>query len=198
MPATKKQLCDFLHQLKAILPKYAPDFQEPTIKAWSDALHTLEYKQLAEVYLYCRDNLDQFPSIKQIKEMVVDEKDDLPRDPLQELIKAVQSRNFKRHPTILDLASRLGGFEVIGDWNPEHYDHKRRMIEPIWADIKAQWKFKQINHKEDFKQMPPANVMRVIEAGAKEAAETNPARKTPSILGWIDEIRQHGHASFKN
>ena len=192
---TQTDFAKFMHELKKVLPKYSPEMNDGVIKAWYSALHELEVEGLREIYAYCRDNLDAFPSIKFIKELVNYGSDDMPNDPMGELIKAVQTRRFRDlHPAILELSKRLGGFERIGEWNVDQYDYKRRMVDQIWQNIQIQWKTGSLeDHREEmFNTLPPANVMKVIEAGAKEAIQEKPEkvdRSNISLKGWIDDIR---------
>lgn len=197
-----QQFARFMFSLKEILPKYAPELTEATIKAWFDAFAEVTYEDLVGVYRYCRDNMDHYPSIRVVKSLLARDDYDTPSDPFIELLNAVQTRNFERHPTVLRLARQLGGWSAIGDWKIEHYDHKRRMIEPLWLKIVQDWKVEEI--KEDRKALPPANVMAVIEAGMQEGQREAAEKKKdenklppPSILGWLDEIRREAPQSFR-
>lgn len=197
---TRDQFSQFMHKLKLVLPKYAPDITEATLEAWFGALSDLSIEGLRHVYVFARDNFDAFPSIKMIRDLVDYGEADLPPDPFSELIAAVQTRNFTRHPTIVETARQCGGWEAIGQWQIEAYDHKRRMVADIWKGVLLRWKSGNLAEVRDT-YLPPANVMKAIEDGQEEAhAEIKSMyrpwaeavkgdRKTISLAGWVDEIK---------
>ena len=148
-----------MFHLHSALPKYAPDLsRQEVVAVWYDALSAIEVEDLRKIYKHCIDNLDAFPSIKLIKELSsVDDDDDLPKDPFGELISAVQTRNYDRHPAVQILSRRLGGYDAIGEWQIEYHDAKRRMVDGMWKQIVQDWKM-----TKQQTALPPRHVMEIM------------------------------------
>ena len=137
MKTTFGQFTSFMTNLKKTLPKYAPDLEPSTVALWFDALNQIEVEELRYIYKHCIDNLDAFPSIKQIRELSQRNVDDgLPKDPLRALIESASRNPSDIHPSVNDLAERLGGWKVIGQWPIDSYDHKRKHVNEMWEKIR--------------------------------------------------------------
>lgn len=140
MKTTFGQFTSFMTNLKKTLPKYAPDLEPSTVALWFDALNQIEVEELRYIYKHCIDNLDAFPSIKQIRELSQRNVDDgLPKDPLRALIESASRNPSDIHPCVNDLAERLGGWRVIGQWPIDSYDYKRKHVTELWEKIKYEF-----------------------------------------------------------
>ena len=137
MKTTFGQFTSFMTNLKKTLQKYAPDLEPSTVALWFDALNQIEVEELRYIYKHCIDNLDAFPSIKQIRELSQRNVDDgLPKDPLRALIESASRNPSDIHPCVNDLAERLGGWRVIGQWPIDSYDYKRKHVNEMWEKIR--------------------------------------------------------------
>lgn len=137
MKTTFGQFTSFMTNLKKTLPKYAPELEQSTVALWFDALSQIEVEELRYIYKHCIDNLDAFPSIKQIRELSQrNVNDGLPKDPLRALIESASRNPADIHPSVNDLAERLGGWKVIGQWPIDSYDYKRKHVNEMWEKIR--------------------------------------------------------------
>ena len=136
--ATRIEFGKFMVHLQTALPKYAPDVSKQyVVDVWFDALNQIEVEELRYIYKHCIDNLDAFPSIKQIRELSQRNVDDgLPKDPLRALIESASRNPSDIHPSVNDLAERLGGWKVIGQWPIDSYDYKRKHVNEMWEKIR--------------------------------------------------------------
>ena len=136
--ATRIEFGKFMVHLQTALPKYAPDVSKQyVVDVWFDALNQIEVEELRYIYKHCIDNLDAFPAIKQIRELSQRNVDDgLPKDPLRALIESASRNPSDIHPSVNDLAERLGGWKVIGQWPIDSYDHKRKHVNEMWEKIR--------------------------------------------------------------
>jgi hypothetical protein len=62
--------------------------------------------------------------------------DGLPKDPLRALIESASRNPSDIHPSVNDLAERLGGWKVIGQWPIDSYDYKRKHVNEMWEKIR--------------------------------------------------------------
>ena len=136
--ATRIEFGKFMVHLQTALPKYAPDVSKQyVVDVWFDALNQIEVEELRYIYKHCIDNLDAFPSIKQIRELSQrNVNDGLPKDPLRALIESASRNPSDIHPSVNDLAERLGGWKVIGQWPIDSYDYKRKHVNEMWEKIR--------------------------------------------------------------
>lgn len=139
--ATRVEFGKFMVHLQTALPKYAPDVSKQyVVDVWFDALNQIEVEELRYIYKHCIDNLDAFPSIKQIRELSRrNVNDGLPKDPLRALIESASRNPSDIHPCVNDLAERLGGWKVIGQWPIDSYDYKRKHVTEVWEKIKYEF-----------------------------------------------------------
>ena len=136
--ATRIEFGKFMVHMQTALPKYAPDVsQQYVVDVWFDALSQIEVEELRYIYKHCIDNLDAFPSIKLIRELSQrNVNDGLPKDPLRALIESASRNPSGIHPSVNDLAERLGGWKVIGQWPIDSYDYKRKHVNEMWEKIR--------------------------------------------------------------
>ena len=139
--ATRIEFGKFMVHMQTALPKYAPDVSKQyVVDVWFDALSQIEVEELRYIYKHCIDNLDAFPSIKLIRELSQRNVDDgLPKDPLRALIESASRNPSDIHPSVNDLAERLGGWKVIGQWPIDSYDYKRKHVNELWEKIKYEF-----------------------------------------------------------
>ena len=136
--ATRIEFGKFMVHMQTALPKYAPDVSNQyVVDVWFDALSQIEVEELRYIYKHCIDNLDAFPWIKQIRELSQrNVNDGLPKDPLRALIESASRNPSDIHPSVNDLAERLGGWKVIGQWPIDSYDYKRKHVNEMWEKIR--------------------------------------------------------------
>lgn len=91
---TPNEFSKFFYALKIVLPKFAPDItNSDVVKAWYDGLSDMSIDQLREAYVFFRDNVDQFPTIRQIR--LFGDKKPLPSEALEAVIER-NAAEFRR------------------------------------------------------------------------------------------------------
>lgn len=140
MSVSEENVKQFIDFLSRIVPKGAYRFDETGYLAWYPFLKNFDHNELRWYLDYAGDNLDEFPSIKKIKAILIERRNGfLNVDPVTALMNGVKNKNAVTEP-INALALKFGGWTVIGMWPVDQWEFKRKAITDVWETVKKNYR----------------------------------------------------------
>lgn len=137
---TEDQVKKFLDLLSLTVPFMVPRMSDLMYLAWYPTLSPYSWQELNWYLTYAAENLTQFPPLANIRKILAERRNGfLNVDPVTALMNGVKNKVNVSEP-INHLASKFGGWTVIGLWPVDQWEFKRKAITDVWEAVKKNYR----------------------------------------------------------
>lgn len=139
----------FIDVLSVTVPFNVPRITSEMYSAWYPLMKKFSPKELRWYIQFAAENLDKFPSQKQINDKLIERRNGfLNVDPVADLMAGVKNKTNASEPIEL-LAKKFGGWTIIGQWPQDQWEFKRKSICEVWELVKKEYRIEGLKVEQN-------------------------------------------------